>query len=89
MQIYYTLIKNVAPFFPPPTSCSVRVGGSRGGSDSGTYASPPFYHVFPFSLNVVNEYEKPLASFLLEIDLAVCPESSYYYYHHCIGGLVA
>ena len=48
------------PFFPPQTSSSVRVGvvvvviDSCGGSDSGTYASPPSYPVFPFSLNVVN-----------------------------------
>ena len=29
--------------------------GSCGGTDSGTYASPPSYPVFPLSLNVVNE----------------------------------
>ena len=27
-------------------------------------------------------HEKPQASFLLEIDLIVCPESSYYYYYY-------
>ena len=43
------------PYFPPPISSPVRVGGvvvvvvgSCGGTDSGTYASPPSYLVFPF-----------------------------------------
>ena len=28
-------------------------------------------------------HEKPQASFLLEMDLAVCIERSYYYYYNC------
>ena len=49
------------PFFPPPTSSSVRVEGvvvvvgSCGGTDSGSYSFSSIYPVFPFSLNVVNE----------------------------------
>ena len=50
------------PFFPPPTSLSVRVGevvvvvvGSCGGTDGGTQASTPSSPVFTLTLNVVNE----------------------------------
>ena len=49
-------------FFPHPTSSSVRVVelvvvvGSCGGTDSGPYKLLPLsYHVFPLTLNVVNE----------------------------------
>ena len=57
--------ESVTEVFPPHTSCSVRVMGKRrvmvlvgscGGTDSGTYASPPSYVVFPLSLNVVNKF---------------------------------
>ena len=63
------------PFFPSPTSSSVRVGGlvvvvgSCGGTDSGTSASPPSSLSSPFL--VCCEWmlhEKPQASILLEVD---------------------
>ena len=62
----------------------VMMVGSCGGTDSGTNASPPSYCVFPLSLNVVNEccMKSLRPAILLEIYLAVCPESSYYYYYY-------
>ena len=42
------------PYFPSPTSWTVRVGegSSCGGTDSGTSAPLPSYPLSPFSLNV-------------------------------------
>ena len=77
-------VSKVLPYFSPLTFCSlwvegIVVVGSRAGTDSGTYASPPSYPVFLLSLNVVNECcVKASGQLLPGNGPTVCPESSYY-----------
>ena len=55
LSILFSVLSNI---LPPPTVCSIGVGGgivvvvgSCGGTDSGNSASPPSYLVLSFSMN--------------------------------------
>ena len=76
------------PYYPPPTSSSVRVVGlvvvvgRWGGTDSGTKAYHPSFLSSPFLVYCEwMLHEKTQASILLEVDLSDCPESYCYYYY--------